>query len=137
MQSISGKRGITISTFAIIRSLRRSCAIFIAIRGPQRARFWLAGVEAGEGWVVRTSGGLGVEQFSPLRNRLSATGGDRVRMDGPKTRTRGGKTLSSGRTDPLKPKDGLNGPPADADNISNCGLRCPWCAAHGSHPFRT
>ena len=39
-------------------------------RGPQRARFWLAGVEAGEGWAVRTSGGLGVEQFSPLRNRL-------------------------------------------------------------------
>jgi hypothetical protein len=26
--------------------------------------------QSGEGWVVRTSGGLGVEQFSPLRNRL-------------------------------------------------------------------
>src|SRR5438067_10357316 len=26
--------------------------------------------KSGEGWVVRTSGGLGVEQFSPLRNRL-------------------------------------------------------------------
>src|SRR5437879_583231 len=24
--------------------------------------------KSGEGWVVRTSGGLGVEQFSPLRN---------------------------------------------------------------------
>jgi hypothetical protein len=26
--------------------------------------------QSGEGWVVRTSGGLGVEQFSPLRNWL-------------------------------------------------------------------
>ncbi len=26
--------------------------------------------KSSEGWVVRTSGGLGVEQFSPLRNRL-------------------------------------------------------------------
>jgi len=26
--------------------------------------------QSGEGWVVRTSGGLGVEQFSPLCNRL-------------------------------------------------------------------
>src|SRR6266705_6629455 len=26
--------------------------------------------QSGEGWVVRTSGGLGVEQLSPLRNRL-------------------------------------------------------------------
>src|SRR6266849_540969 len=26
--------------------------------------------QSGEGWIVRTSGGLGVEQFSPLRNRL-------------------------------------------------------------------
>jgi hypothetical protein len=26
--------------------------------------------QSGEGWVVRASGGLGVEQFSPLRNRL-------------------------------------------------------------------
>jgi len=26
--------------------------------------------QSGQGWVVRTSGGLGVEQFSPLRNRL-------------------------------------------------------------------
>ena len=69
MRSISGKSGTTISTFEIIRSLWRNCATFIAIRGPQRARFWLAGVEAGEGWVMRTSGGLGVEQFSRLRNR--------------------------------------------------------------------
>jgi hypothetical protein len=33
-------------------------------------------------------------------------------MDGAKTRARGWKTLSSGRTAPLKPKPGLNGPPA-------------------------
>jgi hypothetical protein len=26
--------------------------------------------KSGEGWVVRASRGLGVEQFSPLRNRL-------------------------------------------------------------------
>jgi hypothetical protein len=33
-------------------------------------------------------------------------------MDGTKTRTSGGKTLSSDRTAPLKPKPGLSGPPA-------------------------
>ena len=32
-------------------------------------------------------------------------------MDGTKTRTRGGNTLSSGGTAPLKPKPGLSGPP--------------------------
>jgi hypothetical protein len=32
-------------------------------------------------------------------------------MDSTKTRTSGGKTLSSDRTAPLKPKPGLNGPP--------------------------
>ncbi len=32
-------------------------------------------------------------------------------MDGAKTRTSGGKTLSSCRTAPLKPKPGLSGPP--------------------------
>src|ERR1700720_3934088 len=39
-------------------------------------------------------------------------------MGGPKTRTRGGKTLSSGRTAPLKPKPGLSGPP-----VRRCNLR--------------
>jgi toxin HigB-1 len=39
-----------------------------------------------------------------------ATGGDRVRMDGAKTRARGGETLSICRTAPLKPKPGLCGP---------------------------
>jgi hypothetical protein len=68
--------------------------------------------QSGEGWVVQTSAGLGVEQFSPLRNRVPGTGGDRVRMDGTKTRTSGGKTSSSARTAPLKPKPGLSGPPA-------------------------
>ena len=32
-------------------------------------------------------------------------------MDSTKTRTSGGKALSSDRTAPLKPKPGLNGPP--------------------------
>src|ERR1700682_5749679 len=41
--------------------------------------------QSGDGWVVRTSGGLGVEQFPPLRNRLCGTGRDRVGMDGTKT----------------------------------------------------
>src|SRR6266851_2828041 len=38
-------------------------------------------------------------------------GGDQVGIDETKTRKRGGKTLSSGRTAPLKPKSGLSGPP--------------------------
>ncbi len=37
--------------------------------------------------------------------------GERVGVDGTKTRTSGGNTLSSRRTAPLKPKPGLNGPP--------------------------
>ncbi len=37
-------------------------------------------------------------------------GGDRVGVYGTKTRTSDGKTLSSRRTVPLKPKPGLNGP---------------------------
>jgi len=41
-------------------------------------------------------------------------------MDGPKTRTSGGNTLSSRRTAPLKPKSGLSGPPANTE-----GLSCP------------
>ena len=57
-----------------------------------------------------------MEQFSPLRNRLCGTCRDRIRMDGTKTRTSGGKTLSSGRTAPLKPKSGLSGPPV-SDSI--------------------
>src|ERR1700674_3571845 len=39
-------------------------------------------------------------------------------MDGSKTRTSGGKTLSSGGTVPLKPKEGLNGPPGPRESIS-------------------
>jgi hypothetical protein len=49
--------------------------------------------------------------LSPLHHRLRRTRRDRVGMDGTKTRT-SGKTLSSRRTAPLKPKAGLNGPPA-------------------------
>jgi hypothetical protein len=67
--------------------------------------------QSGGARVVRASGGLGVEQFSPLRNRLRPAGGDRVGMDGTKTRTIGGKTLPRGGTAPLKPKPGLSGPP--------------------------
>src|SRR5438874_5089235 len=76
----------------------RSIAAFASKNGwPTHARFWLEwgttflpkevlrfqrsnlpavcrkaalhSSQSGEGWVVRTSGGLGVEQFSPLRNR--------------------------------------------------------------------
>src|SRR5208282_2179040 len=38
-------------------------------------------------------------------------------MDGTKTRTSGGKTLSSGGTAPLKPKPGLSGPPVRPPKI--------------------
>ena len=46
------QNGTTISTFVITGSSLRSFATFIAIRGPQRARFWLAGVKAGKGGIV-------------------------------------------------------------------------------------
>src|SRR5258708_34362320 len=42
----------TISTVCITRSLLRNFATFIPIRGPQRARFWLAGGKAGKGGIV-------------------------------------------------------------------------------------
>src|SRR5437763_2141549 len=43
-------------------------------------------------------------------------------MDSAKTRTSGRNTLSSARTAPLKPKRGLNGPPADGghDQLNDC-----------------
>src|SRR5580704_3390760 len=44
-------------------------------------------------------------------------------MDGTKTRTSGGKTLSSGKTAPLKPTPGLSGPPDESSGQpwSGCG----------------
>src|SRR5258708_31734349 len=38
-------------------------------------------------------------------------------MDGPKTRTSGGKPLSSRRTAPLEPKSGLSGPPVHPPDV--------------------
>ena len=46
--------------------LRFQCSKLPAVCGEAA----LYSSQSGEGWVVRTSGGLGVEQFSPLRNRL-------------------------------------------------------------------
>src|SRR6266849_788570 len=37
--------------------------------------------KSGEGWVVRTSGGLGMEQFPPLRHWLRGMGRDGVGVD--------------------------------------------------------
>jgi REP element-mobilizing transposase RayT len=52
---ICGKRGTTISTFEITRSLWKAA---------------LYSSQSGQARIVRASGGLGVEQFLPLRNRL-------------------------------------------------------------------
>ena len=60
---------ITISMFGARPSGSRSCVTCTEIRGPQQARFWLAGVESGEARSGAESGGLGVEQFSPLSFR--------------------------------------------------------------------
>ena len=57
------------------------------------------------------AGRLGVEQLSPLCHGLRRTSGDRVGVDGAKTRTRRRKTLPSCSTSPLKPTPGLSGPP--------------------------
>src|SRR6266478_5253113 len=54
----------SISTQGPNRSKSSSCVTSTVTRGPQQARFWLAGVEAGE---APTSGGaLGVGQLSFL-----------------------------------------------------------------------
>ena len=42
-------------------------------------------------------------------------------MDSKTARASGGNTLSIGQTAPLKPKDGLNGPPAGFYCLSTCG----------------
>src|SRR5947208_13126479 len=44
-------------------------------------------------------------------------------MDGAKARTSGGKTLSSRRTAPLKPKPGLSGPPVRCSALLGRSLR--------------
>src|SRR5438876_4896538 len=44
-------------------------------------------------------------------------------MDGTKTRASGGKTLSSRRTGPLKPKPGLSGPPVRCSALLGRSLR--------------
>src|SRR5450631_108707 len=57
---------------------------------------------------------VGTDTFSPQCR-------DRVGMDGTKTRTSGGKILSSYGTAPLKPKNGLNGPPPSPALSKNVG----------------
>jgi hypothetical protein len=66
LKGLQDKSDTTISTFEIIRSLWRSCAIFTAIRGPQRARFWLAGVEAG----VPSEPAFGLLGWKPVKRGL-------------------------------------------------------------------
>jgi len=60
---------------------------------------------------VRAALRLGLEQFPPLCDRMRRACGDRVRVDGAKTRTRRGQTLPSRSASPLKQKSGLSGPP--------------------------
>ena len=62
----SGSLDTMISMSLLDGNISKSCAIFIAIRGPQRACFWLAGVEAGETWFGGVAGALEVEQLSRL-----------------------------------------------------------------------
>src|SRR5258708_39485706 len=93
--SISGKSGITISIFEIIRSLWKSCATFIEIR----LRLGCAnGRRTGSGAVFATTR-LGVRDGS----RLSRSG----RRENANERREHSVQLSN---PPLKPKDGLNGP---------------------------
>jgi len=75
---------------------------------------------------------VGVEQLSPLRDRRGRRGGARVGMDGPTTRTSSGKALSGGQTAPLKPKEGLNGPPARSHG-ANVPYRC--CRSNKSRRY--
>ena len=101
------------------RVLQTDARTFWAVRDcawPSEARFWLewgcsdllnsvipTGADHREGDDLRSGGTCCFLE--------RGTGRDRVGMDGTKTRTSGGKTLSSCRTAPLKPKPGLSGPP--------------------------
>src|ERR1700722_8630274 len=51
--------------------------------------------QSGEGWVVRTSGGRGVKQFSDAAPLAVRGARDLAEMDGAETRTNGGKALSN------------------------------------------
>lgn len=66
-----------------------------------------------EARVVRGSGGLGVEQFPPIRDGLRWDGRDRMRVDGEKAGKGARKTLFGSEAALLKPKNGLSGPPAN------------------------
>ena len=99
MRSISGKRGTTISIFATTRSLWRSFATFIEIQSS-----------AGCAGVLRTGSGAVFATTQPAvrdGSRSSRNG----RLENANERR---EDLSSGGTVPLKPKDGLNGPPGGA-----------------------
>ena len=51
-------------------------------RGPRQTRFWLAGVEAGEGRIMRAPRRLAVEQLSSLCAARKRSRGNRVGVDG-------------------------------------------------------
>ena len=63
-----------------------------------------------------------MEQLSPLRDWDSRTSGDRVGMDCSEAGTGSRNTLFCSSTAPLKPKSGLNGPPAILSNIIGTSL---------------
>jgi len=60
---LSGSLVTMISMSLLNGNISKSCATFIANRGPQRACFWLAGVEAGETWAGGIAGAVAVEQL--------------------------------------------------------------------------
>src|SRR5262249_54451392 len=70
--------------------------------------------QSGETRAVRASGGLDMEQLSPLCDRTGRTGGDRVGMGCSKT---GSRARCCSAISPLKPKAGLSGPPDRQTNI--------------------
>jgi hypothetical protein len=73
-RSMSGSGASTTSTCGVGASGSKSYAAFITFRVPQRAHFWLAGVESGEGGVMQASAIRAVEQLSSLcaaRNKES------------------------------------------------------------------
>jgi hypothetical protein len=61
-----------------------------------------------------------MEQLPAICNGMRRTSSDRIRVGGKKAGTGSRTALPGNTTTPLKPKEGLNGPPADSERDAAC-----------------
>src|SRR6266545_5129505 len=76
---------------------------------------------------------MAMEQLQPLRNRVGGTSDNRIRVGGTKAREGRRATRNANRTTPLKPTEGLNGPPADLQIEGDTKWRAPRWRCNEAH----